>query len=540
MSSRQTRRGFLKTASMAGASVLLSPSIAIGRSRVRTFSHFGLHPFIEAHPQAVFILRTNVDAMTNAPAIKTAAELLGKTLFVGKEPGEGAYPLSSPVILKPNLTNRGKWDSRYTVEGTRGVMTDVSFVEGIIGSIKTLGVPASSMSIREANYLYDDFAEGGYIDLAARTGVDMKNLSAKVGVIDERELNWMDVPEGVWFHRIPYLRPINTPGSVLINVAKLKTHAMGMTLCAKNLQGTIAAKYVRHCAAYGSEVNMEMREGDMNPAGNVTILQNYERHKQRGVPRWDRPDPDGGLWQETWATRCLDNNSVLHPFLNIIEGIYGRDGHFVAGPNDGLAKDYLANVVLFGKNAFHVDLVGSWLAGHEPGNFGLFHMAIERNLCHYLNPMNITLYEWGADGSASPVSLSTFPRTPLKTHYLRRDYNGQNEDPWHLVNEPFDYSTVTHAEEQRTAAPRDFALHQNYPNPFNPRTSLPFGIPDRGNARLEVFNIQGELVDVLLDASLPAGDHLATWEAGRMPSGVYLGRLSFNGYRKTRTMVLIR
>lgn len=318
MSSRQTRRGFLKTASMAGASVLLSPSIAIGRSQGRTFSHFGLHPFIEAHPQAVFILQTNVDAMTNAPAIKTAAELLGKTL----------------------------------------------------------GVPASSMSIREANYLYDDFAEGGYIDLAARTGVDMKNLSAKVGVIDERELNWMDVPGGVWFHRIPYLRPINTPGSVLINIAKLKTHAMGMTLCAKNLQGTIAAKYVQHCAAYGSEANMEMREEDMNPTGNVTILHNYEQHKQRGVPRWDRPDPDGGLWQETWATRCLDNNSVLHPFLNIIEGIYGRDGHFVAGPNDGLAKDYLANVVLFGKNAFHVDLVGSWLAGHEPGNFGLFHMAM--------------------------------------------------------------------------------------------------------------------------------------------------------------------
>ena len=65
MSSRQTRRRFLKTASMAGASALLSPSISIGRSQVRMFSHFGLHPFIEAHPRYDALVREIFQPISN-------------------------------------------------------------------------------------------------------------------------------------------------------------------------------------------------------------------------------------------------------------------------------------------------------------------------------------------------------------------------------------------------------------------------------------------------------------------------------------------
>ena len=70
---------------------------------------------------------------------------------------------------------------------------------------------------------------------------------------------------------------------------------------------------------------------------------------------------------ETWATRCIDNNSVLKPGLNVIEGIYGRDGNgFYQGPHNGAAQDFLTNIIIFGKNTFYVDIIGKWLGGHEP------------------------------------------------------------------------------------------------------------------------------------------------------------------------------
>ena len=58
------RRNFLKTSVLAAAGLSL-PIKAIA-SRSQTKGYFGVHPFIENHPEAVFIMRTNVDEKMNA------------------------------------------------------------------------------------------------------------------------------------------------------------------------------------------------------------------------------------------------------------------------------------------------------------------------------------------------------------------------------------------------------------------------------------------------------------------------------------------
>ena len=106
---------------------------------------------------------------------------------------------------------------------------------------------------------------------------------------------------------------------------------------------------------------------------------------------------------------------------------------------NGLAHDFLTNLIVFGKNPVHVDIVGFWLGGHEPGNIGLFHLARERGMSSKLDPRSIALYRW-EDGAAVPAKLDEFQRTPLLTYYLRRNYNGLDEAVYHLCDEPYDYS----------------------------------------------------------------------------------------------------
>ncbi len=75
--------------------------------------------------------------------------------------------------------------------------------------------------------------------------------------------------------------------------------------------------------------------------------------------------------------------------------------------------------------------------------------------------------------------------------------------------------------------PGDFLVYQNYPNPFNPTTELVYQLPGDSYLRVNVYNITGEKVRSLLNASVNAGKYNMIWngkdDSGKLlSSGVYL------------------
>lgn len=528
-----TRRQFVHSSLLAGAGLLL---VQPDESRNLAVSPlFSVHPFILHNPDSVFIMKTNVDAKTNSQAIRSAGLEFGRSVFgLTDDPNEG-IPLSHKIVIKPNLTCRQRGRSIYTIENSMGIVTDASFVEGVIESLKELSISPGQFYIREVN-CPDDLADGGYLSMAERTGIDVQCIDTPAGELSPEKIQWVDVPNGVWYRKIPYLWPVNAPETFLLNISKFKAHGMGLTLCAKNLQGTNAMDYQAHCTAYRSTMP-GVNPDHLNPHANEDILASYNRHLVQGIPRWKRPGDDGGLWQETWASRCLDNNSVTLAGLHIIEGIYGRDGNFLDGPDpQNMATDYMTNYIIFGRNQFYVDIVGHYLAGHEPGNFGLFHMALERGMISTFNPLEIPVYEWSTGSDATLADLTAFQKYPLRTYYLQRDYDGQNEPYWHLVNEPYDYKStgiVTLPEN-----PDGFYLRQNFPNPVRNSTSLSFYIPGDGKVAIEIFNNDGQIVETLVNKQLGYGDHTVPWNSSNQPSGLYLCRMSYAGSSLTRKIMV--
>jgi hypothetical protein len=95
------------------------------------------------------------------------------------------------------------------------------------------------------------------------------------------------------------------------------------------------------------------------------------------------------------------------------------------------------------------------------------------------------------------------------------------------------------------AVPSLFALRQNVPNPFNPSTTIRFDLPDRTKTTLRIYDIAGREICTLLDGTLNAGEHSATWN-GRdgsgheVGSGVYFYRLDAGKNTATRKMVMLR
>lgn len=523
------RRDFLKVATATGTLGLTNRINALTSRHQDSGGYFAVHEFIRNNPDAVFIMRTNVDVKTNAAEKVSAGMDVARSVFVPATEGDNAIPLTHTIALKPNLTWAQKTNAQATEEGCRGIVTDPEFVEGIVEGMKELGLSGSQFHIRDlwaSNQL--DFT--GYADMAERTGVSAS------GYVSGNEV-WVDLTDSVWFKRTGYIYPINAPDTALINIAKFKAHTMGITGCAKNLQGSMIEDYVGHCTPFGRD--MGINTDHIVPGAFDTVQEYFDRHLADGIPRWDSVGTgtgNDGRCMELWCHRCIDNHTVTKPALHMIEGIYGRDGYFVNGPaENGLATDYMTNIVFFGMNPFHIDTIAHWVAGHEPGNIGLFHVAIERGLSSILNPMDIPVYEWTPDGTATLTPLTDFERTPLKTIYLRQE----GEDQYHMVDEPYDYPSNPTAVGGKSQ-PKAFVLGQNYPNPFNPQTSIEYSLPTGGSARLEIYNSSGQLVDVLVNGYTPAGSHMAVWNTRNYASGTYFYRFRSGDFTQTRKMVLMK
>lgn len=104
------------------------------------------------------------------------------------------------------------------------------------------------------------------------------------------------------------------------------------------------------------------------------------------------------------------------------------------------------------------------------------------------------------------------------------------------------FIAVVSAVDEGSAQPARFELQQNYPNPFNPSTTIGFQIPGAGASwvKLAVFNLIGQEVAVLVNGMKSAGNHVVTFDANNLPSGIYVYQLTASSFTSTRSMVLVR
>ena len=100
-------------------------------------------------------------------------------------------------------------------------------------------------------------------------------------------------------------------------------------------------------------------------------------------------------------------------------------------------------------------------------------------------------------------------------------------------------------DQQNGENPSAFTLGDNYPNPFNPSTQIQFSLPQNSKIRLEIFNLLGQKVRVLVDNALPAGSHIIEWNGRNehgveVASGIYFYRMVAENFVQTKRMLLMR
>ena len=79
---------------------------------------------------------------------------------------------------------------------------------------------------------------------------------------------------------------------------------------------------------------------------------------------------------------------------------------------------------------------------------------------------------------------------------------------------------------ETNATPVHFGLDGVYPNPFNATAVVGYRLSVVGNVSLDLFDLNGRLVQTLAEGWQSAGSHEAVIDGAPLPSGMYLVRLS--------------
>jgi len=94
--------------------------------------------------------------------------------------------------------------------------------------------------------------------------------------------------------------------------------------------------------------------------------------------------------------------------------------------------------------------------------------------------------------------------------------------------------------EENDSAPTIFALEQNYPNPFNPSTRIQYSVNSYQFVSLKVYDVLGKEVASLVNEYKPAGSHRVSFDASKMPSGLYFYRLTTTNFSQMKKMLVVK
>lgn len=99
-----------------------------------------------------------------------------------------------------------------------------------------------------------------------------------------------------------------------------------------------------------------------------------------------------------------------------------------------------------------------------------------------------------------------------------------------------DYSSI---KRDCVAVDRIYSLG-NYPNPFSLSTTIVYQIVVPGFVRLDIYSMDGRLVETLVNEYQTTGNHLTPWNTAGINSGLYLGILTVDYNTMVQKLIVVR
>jgi len=166
-------------------------------------------------------------------------------------------------------------------------------------------------------------------------------------------------------------------------------------------------------------------------------------------------------------------------------------------------------------------IIFSWKKNSE-SDFKEYHVF--RDTIQGFTPDSSKLYLTLPDSilSDSAGFIDTYTGENAKYYYriTAKDNQGNESEPGDEIS-----VVITGVDIMDVEIATDYRLYQNYPNPFNPNTAIGYQLAVGSYVKVMVYDIKGELLEILVNENKPAGYYEVEFNAGKYASGIYLYRI---------------
>jgi len=285
-----------------------------------------------------------------------------------------------------------------------------------------------------------------------------------------------------------------------------------------------------HAVQTGNSNNSILRYFDISPAINTglnaTLVFYYDDSESNSLTESElelfKSTDTGSSWTQMGGTVNTTNNTVT---------LAGLDG-FSRWTLGASSLPLPVELTSFTAEVNEKEVLLKWQTETEVNNYGF---EVERAP----SPTTPGQDEWeklgfvdGHGNSNSPKEYSFIDKEVIPGKYSYRLKQIDNDGS-------FEYSDIIEVEVE-VVLPTKFELFQNYPNPFNPSTYISFALPKQSQVKLVVYNLLGQEVAEIINATMEAGVHNVVFDASSLASGTYIYRIVTTEYTEVKKMILMR
>ena len=289
----------------------------------------------------------------------------------------------------------------------------------------------------------------------------------------------------------------------------------------------------------GSQVRIEFRKSRFDQNGDTTTsIASYSVWRLNTDSEWDAIGMFNADRSEkyNYVSPTLGDSTVqglIWSVFKISAHAVNPDDFYYSESDSGYSIDNIAPTVPQGLHALGFDdrVEIAWNYNKE---MDFQYYAIYRSTDTGFNPDTMQTYTYTTIDS---VYIDSDVKYGVEYYYKISafDYAGNQSGYTESVS-----ALVTDIELLEDIIPQEYVLHQNYPNPFNPSTMIKYGIPEQSNIKIEIFNMLGQSVGVLVNTEKSAGFYETTWNATNLTSGIYLISIRAEGVNSKKNFAQVK